>query len=325
MPSQSTKNLSNLGCFTFIGLLIVGLFFVHWLVVLGFGVAVSIMMVLIFSILHEIKKIRKRNNTRKSLISQASEGYTELVAKINPANSDLKTWIDHVPADYSWVSFQKFHGSRHSEPRGKWRSFFDSESENNFLKISDGSGSCWISTHMSDFVVEMNIQYYNAKELLPKLKTDPISDFPFDELTESTEIKVVEKWIKKGQTLFLFGHIHDFSKGHEPLMRSAAKAWGASDHQNSARLMGHKEWSDLLQKSAESSPGIRKILTANFEAEPAERIIISNSPDSKINIRSYLAILAFLIGLLLLLYPAYIMTTSAYPEIIDWLKETLNL
>ena len=321
---QTKKKQSNIGCFVFVAIILVGFFYLPWMLVIGFAIAASIAMVLVFSILNEVKKIRKRSLTRKSLISKANEGYTELVAKIKPENLELQSWIDRTPADFTWLSFQKFHGSRHAEPRGKWKSFFDIESENNFFKVTDGSGDCWVTTHMSDFQVERSIQYFSQNELRHKLKDVPINDFPLENLGDNTEIRAVEKWIRKDQTLFFFGHLHDLSHGHKDLKTAAAKAWGAIDYRNRSRLMGNNEWSDLLQKSEDSSPSIRKILTANYEAEPVERLIISKSGDSTINIRSYLAIIAFLIGLGFLLYPVYSILSSEYSEILDRINDLLN-
>ena len=324
MQIEKRKKGSNIGCFIFIALAILAFIYLPWFLALGALFFFSIAMVLFFSITNEIRKIIRRNTTRKTLISQAKEGYTELEVKLRPERADLRTWIGNEPADFHWVSFQRFHGSKSTETRGNWISFFDLQSETNAFKVADGSGTCWVGTHMADFRVEMNINYYDAGELRQKLGKTPISNFPLADLGDHRDLRVVEHWIPKGQSIFLYGYMHDLRNGFEPIMEATNRAYGSDEYRiNRQRLLSEEQWTELMTKSESASPRITKILTSNYAAEPAEGVIISKSGDKVVNTKSYLALLAFSVGLLLILYIVLGPFLQEFPkikdQILDWL------
>lgn len=312
---MTKKKESNLGCFVYLAVVIAAFVFVPWPIALGFAIFLAIALVLVYAIGHEIKKIRRRNRTKKTMISVASEGYVELLAKTKPENEETVTWLKRAEADYSWISFQRFVGSRRSDNPGRWVSFYDIESEGKVLKVSDGSGECWVSLHMADFRIANHHERYKPIELLQALKDKPIAGFPLKELDEKDDIQVVERWIPKGSELYLFGYMSNLEDADQ-LIDGAKKAWRGGDHRNQDRMLTKDDFATLITKSSDSSSR-NKILTPDYEVDPVEGVIVSLSGDSVVNRSSYAAIVAFSLGLIVLLGMGAGILYSEFPELFD--------
>lgn len=324
MSKKQGKKQSNIGCFIYLTIVITGFIYLPWPIALGFTFFMGIAIVLVYAITNEIRKIRRRNRTNKTLIRSASKGYTELVAKIHSENERLQTWLKNIEADYAWISFQKYVGSKSSNTKGRWVPFFDKETESKALRVSDGSGECWLGLHMVDFRIKSEIERFKPVELLKKIKSNPIEGFPFEELNKKEEIRVIENWIPKGRFLYLYGHIADLNNPEE-FLDAANKARRGGDYRNDLRLLSLDDCKQLLSNSQEISSNKGKIIAPNYDANPVEGVIISLNGDNIVNRRSYGAIVAFIIGLIILISMALGIVSSEFPEIFEQLLPLLNL
>jgi len=324
MTEKNKKKQSPVGCLIYLGIIIIAFVFFPWQVALGLAFFLFAVILLTSGIGSEIKKIRRRNITQKSNISNANYGYTELVAKVSPSNKNLKSWIDGEAADYRWISFLQYQRTKNSdgESSGSWGPFYDDESEDKLLRISDGSGQCYASLHMADFRLHSKIKRYKPEEFLTVLKERRIDNFPYDLIDPEKDIRVEEKWIPKNAEHFFYGHMQIIKKEvPEDLIKVAEQAWRGGDHLNKKRQLDANDWKSILENSQQSA----KVLTTNYDQDPVDNIIISQHDDNVLNRWSYISILAMVFGLVIVFVIGYLALNASYPEIIDEILFILNL
>jgi hypothetical protein len=318
MSKKNTNKNSAVGCLTSLAVAIVAFVYLPWQAALGTLIAIFIILLLITGISREISKIRKRNITQKTLINKASSGFTELVSKVVNDNKGLVTWLGGEPAGYRWLSFNHFHRpkNRTENNAGHWASFFDHESESKALTVTDGSGECSVLLHMADFRIASETKRFKPEELLQKLKENPISGFDFDSIKKKETVLVEELWIPKDQYVYLYGDMYSFEDNPpEELLQKIEKSWRGGDYRNNERKLDSEDWKDLINKSKERGNSRIKILTSNYDQDPADGIIISQSDDTKINLTSYFSIAALSLGILFVIFVGYFLLRAEYPEI----------
>ncbi|MEM8894167.1 MAG: hypothetical protein AAGC88_06295 [Bacteroidota bacterium] len=320
MSNKKDKKQSPVGCLIFLAISIVTFVFLPWQVALGATVVLFFLILIINAIVVEFRKISQRNDTQKSLISQASSGFTELHAKVKPKNESLKTWLTGEPADYRWVSFKKFYRPKNSTNtgRGDWVSFHDEESENKALTISDGSAECKALMHMVDLRVKMKTKKMKPVELLQALKTNPIEDFDVNKLDKDRIVLVEEKWIPKDEYMFFYGDMYSFDEQPpKSLIEGIEKSWRGGNYRDKQRKLSEQDWEALVDEFRSNGQSKAKVIATNYDQDPADGLIISNAGDAKVNLFSYLSILAMLFGIVFVLAFAYLILNAEHPEIIE--------
>ena len=321
MTTRKKKKPSPVGCLIYLSIIIISFVFLPWQVALGLTIAIFIIMLLLSGIVQELRKIKQRNITQKSLINQATEGFTELVVRLQPKNKQLQTWIEKEPADYRWTSFQHFYRpkNRNENNQGHWASFFDDESESKFFTAYDGSGSCIVLPHMADFRIKTRIKRYKPTELLQRLQDNQIDGFPFDQLKKDETVRVEEMWIPKGQEVYLYGELYKVDRALPDRLVSAMNdsRWSGGDYRNNDRKLDDADW-DAIRASMEESSDLKpKILASAYERDPVNSVIISLHDDRKVNLMSFLSIFVMGIGLVFVIFVGLFILKSDFPELFD--------
>ncbi len=288
-------------------------------------------MIMYGGIEHEIKKIRKLKNTRRTVISAApSFGYINLKAKIKPSIPNIKTYLTHEPADYRWLSIQYMDTQEKREADGTiryesdWISFYDEETNLKTLEISDGTGSCLVGLHHAHYYINYKKKELTPVELLAFVKKEGLQNMPLERIKKDQKFQVVERWIKKDQSITIYGTMNKLSLGDPPsdLIKAAGKAlkYGPDDDtrkRDRQRILDENDWKKLIDQAKEAGENRLNIVTSDY-TNTAENELVLNAKDNKVlNQNSYLAMAAYLIGAAIVSLVWYGFVNSQYPEFFD--------
>lgn len=298
------KKPSPVGCIVYTIVLVLVYIVTPLLLAISFTFFSFFVVIIGHSIILKAKKIKLRNKTNKSTISTAQEGYVELVARIKDGDPQLKTWLTGESADYRWLSFNRYVGrSGSGSGKGKWSSFFDHESAEKVLSVTDGSGDCNVSLHRADFRIKTTTKFFKSIDLLKKLKDHGIDGFPYHDLEANKEIDVTEQWIPKNETVSFYGNLHKLSldQTSHALIEDNIVMRG-SNRLEHARFLETEDYQRLTRKEKEEGGQSLKILTSNYDSNPVEGLIISLKGDKSINQRSYATIIFLSFAMLVLFF-----------------------
>ncbi len=313
MNSKSAK--TSIGCFVFLAVIVAAFIYAPWQVAVGLMIVIFFISALIEAIRREFKRINKRKITNKSTIMGASEGFTELVAKIKNYDQDQKTWLTQDKVSYRSVSFNCYVRVRHGE--GNWVSFHTYEPEDKKLLVTDGSGDCWISLHRAEIQVKEKSKRFNSKKLRDLLEENPIPDFPFEELEKQDTVLVREKWVEPESYVNFYGHFsklptyevpkHIIEHSTNPKLKSWEKE----------RSLTEADWHEMVKVTEDNGKGELNLLTSTYSEEPIDPLIMSLKGDARLNLLSYLNIAAMMMAIVLLIVIPFIILIKVFPEFLE--------
>jgi len=328
-----TKSKKNplWGCLFYVTLVSPAFFLTRWEVAASIAVLITVLMIMYGGIVHEIKKMRKLRDTPRSVISNTPGfGYVKLVAKVKPPDLEVVTLFSSRPAAYRWISFQHAYTNEKRDADGStryesgWSSFYDDETDLKALQIYDATGSCYLGLHHAHYYINYQEKEFTAFELLQFIKEKNLIGIPIDKITEDQKLKVVERWIEKDQPITFYGTMNKLSLDHVPhdIIKAADKAlkYGADDDtrkRDPERKLDEADWKDLIIKAKADGARTLDILTADY-TNTAENELVLNANDNKaLNSNSYIAIVVYLIGAVVLSLVWYGFVNTQYPEFFE--------
>lgn len=325
---MKNKKSPLFGCLLYLILTGPAYLLTRWEIATSIAVVITALMIMYGGIVHEIKKMRKLKNTRRTVIRNAPKnGYVKLRARVKPALPKVTTYLTSEPADYRWLSIQysytneKRNADNTVRHESGWASFYDHETHLKSFEIIDGTGSCYVGLHHAHYYVNHKEKEFTAFELLKFIKERDLGEIPLEQISKDQKLKVVERWIKKDQLITLYGTMNKLPLDKVPhdLINAASKAlkYGADDDtrkRDRERVLDEKDWKKLMTKAKTDGSNTLDILTADY-TNTAENELVLNVKDNKaLNQNSYMAITFYLIGACIISVIWYGFVNSQYPE-----------
>lgn len=328
---NTDKKSPWLGCLFYLALVAPAYFLTSWQVATSIAVLITALMMMFGGIVHEIKKMKKLKNTPRTVISNTPKyGYVKLLAKVKTKSPELKTYLTNEPTDYRWISIQQAYTNEKREADGSsryesgWTSIYDDETNLKTLEIYDGTGSCLVGLHNAHYYINYKTKDLTARELLQFIKEKNLLGIPVERIKEDQKFKLVERWIKKDQTITFYGTMNKLSLEEIPndIIKAADKAlkYGPDDDtrkRDRKRILSEADWQTLINDAKKSGRDSLDILTSDY-SNTAENELVLNVKDNKaLNQSSYIAMVAYLIGAAILSLVWYGFVNSQYPEFFE--------
>lgn len=269
-------------------------------------------------IVKQLQMIRLRNQTNKSTIASAPEGFAEIIGKVkNPA--EVRTFLTNEPADYRSITFSYVQkGNRERDLNAN--TIFSSETEEKRLQIYDGSADCQVLLHASKLDLPEKVIHIKTEEIRQLLKENPLDDFPLKVLDEHKILTVTEKWVRKGEKLRCYGYMRKLISGERPQEVIAAHEKEIRGLDFSRRNFTESDWQELELETGSSF----KIMTSHYvdlARRDVRELIISNKDDKQLNRRAYFQILFMVLIFLFLIGLCIGITWSQYPELFNHISQ----
>jgi len=274
----------------------------------GFGA-----LLIVGEIAKQITMIRLRNQTNKSTIAAAPEGFTEIVGKIkNP--TEIKTFLTDERADYRSVIFSYTHQTNREGDLTAIE-LYVSETDEKVLSVYDGSATCYVLLHAAQLHLHTKVKHLKTEEIKRLLKDKPLKEFPIEALDEYNKLTVTERWVRRGEKLNCYGFMRNMKYGERANDLLAVHEKEIKRLDSARRNLNETDW----QKIEGEAGSDYKIMTTHYvdlARRDVRELIISLKDDKQLNKSSYLQILLMLIILLVLLSFCIGITWSQYPELI---------
>ncbi|HCX22727.1 MAG: hypothetical protein CMB80_16700 [Flammeovirgaceae bacterium] len=309
MPSKNQSNA--IGCLLFLVLIVPPFFILPIGAAIGFAGLCTIISFLIAEINRQIGNLRKRRETNKSLISNANEGFVELIAKVIDESKSL-TWIKEVPVAYHELAIYQWKPGT-SNSKGHWTGLYQKRSHEKYFSISDGSGECFVSLHQTTFHIKSDSKRMNSRQLLQMLTKKGLEDFPAHDLIEGRKIKVEEHYIPSSTDIYFYGILHKQNRETPPDHLFDQKDNKKAIRSQSSYALDIHDWHKMIAYSSQSDI---KILTSDYSPSTyIENLVISLKGDSNIQLRSYFGIFISLIAIIALIAIYLLIVSRTYPDL----------
>ncbi|MEQ8924605.1 MAG: hypothetical protein RLO81_02265 [Fulvivirga sp.] len=282
----------------------------------GFGA-----LLFVGEIMKQVKMIRQRNQTNKSTIAAAPEGFVEIIGRIK-APKDVRTFLTNEPADYRSITFSYSHQADRNRDLTAVEVYL-SETEEKRLQIYDGSATCQVLLHASELDLHEKVTHIKTEELKILLKERPLDGFPLEELDKHNSLTITEKWVRRGEKLRCYGYLRKIKYGERPedLVEIHSKKIRRLDFER--RNLTDKDWAEM-QKEAGAD---YKLMTSNYadlERRDIKELIISWKDDKQLNTKAYFQILLMIFLFVFLVGFCVLITWSQYPELLSGLWKLIS-
>ena len=314
------KRSSPVGCLIVLLLIVPPFFLVPTGVAVGFAIVCVMYLLVISEIIQEFKRIDKRKVTNKSTIAAARAGFVELVAKLD--NESHSGWLIDELVDFHQLTFFKVVYSQSSEDKTKKLPFHEYRSILRVLKVTDGSGECWVSLHNAQFHLKRKYKKVKKPALLELLKKRPLSDFPMEKLEDRETFWVEELYIPAGTPVNFYGQLSRASTSDPSAFISLQQNTKHDHRMEQQYRMSEDDWQEITSSTDKHEV---KLLSSDYSPGTfIESLIISLKGDSSLKLKSYLTI--FMMGLMLIVllgfYGLYLWKGQPefWEKIITWLN-----
>ncbi len=318
MPAKNRSNA--IGCLLLLFLIIPPFFVLPLGAALGFAGVCTVILFLIAEINRQVGNLKKLRETNKSLISNAGEGFVEFVARIKN-NTNHHTWLRKRPVDYYETEIYQWRPGSSSN-KGNWARLYRKSSHEKFLTISDGSDDCFVSLHHSTIHFKSDWKRMTSRQLLEKLTTQNLENFPINDLDNNKKIKVVEHYVPASSQLYFYGILNKVNRDTSPQYLFDQKDNKKAIRSQSSYALDLVDWA---QMTSSSSKNPIKILSSDYSPTTyIENLIVSLKGDSNIQLRTYFGIFMcfFVIAALIAIY--LLIVSRAYPDLAIEVEQLLS-
>lgn len=190
------------------------------------------------------------------------------------------------------------------------------------LKITDGSGECWVSLHNAQFHLKRKYKKVKKHQLKELLKEHPIPNFPMEELEDRETFWVEELYIPASTPINFYGLLTKASTSM-PLELVYVQQNTKHDHRMEERYaMTEEDWNAITTSTGKHEV---KLLSSDYSPETfIESLIISLKSDRSLKLKSYLTIFMMVLMLIVLLgfYGIYLWNGQPqfWEELMSWLN-----